>query len=113
MRNTDGLRKDIRLIYLSEKSLRRLHSVSFLIFCFGFIVFLLLFFWSCSCCCVIVPGTLAFHLLDVEFAIILVFFCLSSVSQSVTTESVSSLWDKESGRILSVLMKLGREDDLM
>ena len=47
-----------------EESLRRLDSVSFQIFGFGFIVFLFLFFRSCLCCCVVVPGTLAFHLLD-------------------------------------------------
>ena len=37
-------------------------------------------------------------------------FWSSSVSQSVTTESLS-LYDKESGRALGVLMKLGKKDD--
>ena len=34
------------------------------LFCYDFVVFLFIFFWSCLCCCVIIPGTLVFHLLD-------------------------------------------------
>ena len=39
------------------------------VFCFitGFMFVLLCFvviFWSCLCCCALVPGTLAFYLLD-------------------------------------------------
>ena len=46
-------------------------------FCFCFLVFLLLFFLlSCLCCCVLVPGTLTFHLLTLEFAIYFLCFGL-------------------------------------
>ena len=65
------------------------------------------FFRSCLGSCALVPGTLAFYLLDTWILRFILIFSCSSVSQSVTTESVS-LEDKESGRALGVLMKRGR-----
>ena len=69
----------------------------------GFIIFLCLFLSSCLFCCVLVRGTLEFHLLDTWICVF-----SSGLPLSVTTESVS-LQDKESGRTLGVLMKLGRK----
>ena len=50
---------------------------------------LLLFFWSCLCYCVLMPGTLAFHLLD-PWVSDYVSLRFSSVSQSAPTEVVIS-----------------------
>ena len=48
-----------------------------------FVVFVFYFFsWSCLFCCVLVPGTLAFHLL---YTLIYCDYLVYSVSQSVTT----------------------------
>ena len=66
------------------KSLHRLYSVSFQIFAFDFIIVLFPVFWSRLCCCVIVPGMLAFHVLNLPLFSI---FWFSSPSQSVTTEA--------------------------
>ena len=48
----------------------------------SFVLFIFLFIWSGLFCCVLVPGTLAFHLL---FTLSNCDWLVYSVSQSVTT----------------------------
>ena len=67
------------------------------------------FSWSALFSCVVVPGTLAIHMLYPRSIAVVFGF---SLSQSVTTGFVS-LQDEESALTRGVLMSLGRKNGLM
>ena len=81
---------------------------------FVYIVFLYLFFRSCLCCCVIVPGTLAFHLLDTWICVVFFVSLCLTVSDHRISIYLSRIGNQDGHYYCGCADEaVGRKDNLM